>query len=232
MKVLFIHHSTGANLIQEGNLRDRLKSENTKIELWDHSYNLYKYFSKLLGKLTYHTGLSDNRGRLTGRDFNIYLSNNSPKEYCVIFSREPNDHILRSILDYDVILFKNCYPTSKIESDDQLQSYKRYYEEIRNNIGRFKNKKFILLPFPPLRKELTTFDNANRAKQLNIWINSNDFLKGNENLKVFDLFGILSNDNGFLKREYRRFIPLDSHPNKRANIAIAKLLVDYLCSIV
>lgn len=88
-KILFIHHSTGGNLIKEGKLRNEIKKLDSSIEFWDHNYNLFSIFTSLLANKTHLIGLTDNNGSITGTDYNIVLSNNSPKEYADIFSRNP-----------------------------------------------------------------------------------------------------------------------------------------------
>ena len=99
VRILFIHCSTGGLLIKFGNLRKLLKEKAPNIELWDHGYNLYqsKLLSEILGQITFRTGLSDGKGKMTGRDFQIFISNNSPKEYAEIFSRKSTDFTLKNI---------------------------------------------------------------------------------------------------------------------------------------
>jgi hypothetical protein len=232
VKVLFIHHSTGANLIKEGKLRKLLKKINPNIELFDHSYNIYPFLPRLLAKISYHTGLSDEKGRFTGTDYNIELSNNSPKEYAEIFSRKPEDPTLQNILQYDVIAFKNCYPTTKIESDAQLKEYQDYYGIIRDSLKKYPTKKFILFTPPSLREEGTNPENAAKAKQLTQWLTSHEFLKDTPNIFIFDFFSLLADKKGILKKEYCRFIPIDSHPNAKANREIAPIFVSFVSSVV
>ncbi len=230
-KILFIHHSTGGNLIKEGDLRNEIKKLNSTIEFWDHSYNLYKYFPKLLSNFTHHKGLSDNNGEITGADYNIVLSNNSPKEYADIFSRDPNDSTLKSILNYDIIAFKNCYPTTRIATNEQLEEDIRYYKVIRDNLKKYPNKQFIVFTPPPARKETTNTDQAIRAKKLVDWLNSKEFTGDSKNIYVFDFYSLLADENGFLKKEYTRLLPWDSHPNKKANLSVAPILAKYLIEI-
>ncbi len=229
-KVLFIHHSTGGNLIREGHLRDEIKKLEPSIELWDHSYNLFPVFPLLLAKYTHHKGLSNAKGEITGEDYNLVLSNNSPKEYAEIFSRDPHDPTLNAILSYDVIAFKNCYPTTKIVSDQQLDEDKKYYSTIRNSLRKYPDKQFVILTPPPERKETTNNENAKRAMKLVKWLNSEEFLSGVSNIHVFDFFTLLTDKDGLLKKEYQRLLPWDSHPNTIANSEIAPLLAKYLIS--
>lgn len=230
-KILFIHHSTGALLLRYGNIRNLLKQKAPTIELWDHAYNLSNpiFLSKIFGRITFKTGLSDGQGKLTGKDFNIVLSNNSPKEYAEIFSRSSSDNTLNQILQFDVIAFKNCFPTTKIATDARLEEIKLYYSQIFESVKKFRNKTFIILTPPPLRSELTKPEWAQRARSLANWL----CLRNNvDNIKVFDFLDLLAEKEGkyinTLKRDYCRIIPLDSHPNKKANIDIGEKFADFL----
>ncbi len=227
-RILFIHHSTGGNLIKEGNLRDEVKKLDPAVELWDHSYNLFPMFTTLLANNTHLKGLSDGQGKVTGKDYNIVLSNNCPKEYADIFSRDPNDPTLKAILNYDVIAFKNCYPTTRIISDQQLEEDIKYYTVIRDNLKKYPEKQFILLTPPPARRETTKVEHAKRAVKLVSWLNSPEFQQGISNIHVFDFFGLLADKDGMLKKEYQRLLPWDSHPNKKANLAVTPIFAEYL----
>jgi len=228
-RILFIHHSTGGLLLFFGRVRRLLKEKAPNIELWDHSYNLDspKILSYLFGLFTFKTGLSNGNGKMTGKDFNIFISNNSPKEYAEIFSRAPNDFTLKNILSFDVVIFKNCFPTSKIETQEKLEEYKKYYSQIINSISVYKNK-FIIFTPPPLRREMTKPEWAANARSLSNFIN--DEVKKYSNISTFDFFDLLTdkegNNKNMLKREYCNiFIPMDSHPNIRANREVGKIFV-------
>lgn len=231
VKMLFIHHSTGGNLIKEGNLRDEIRKLDSEIEFWDHNYNLSPFFAKLLSTYTHLKGLSNAQGMVTGRDYNIVLSNNSPKEYADIFSRDASDATLREILTYDIIAFKNCYPTTHITSDQQLEEDMHYYTIVRDSLKKYPNKQFVLLTPPPARRATTNSDNASRAISLVNWLKSDEFNQGIANMHVFDFFGLLFDKNGMLKEECQRLLPWDSHPNKKANKTIAPLFARYLAEL-
>lgn len=227
-KILFIHHSTGGLLIFFGRLRKLLKEKAPDVEFWDHGYNLYspKILSYIFGPIMFRTGLSNGQGRMAGKDFNINISNNSPKEYAEIFSRKPDDHTLKNILSFDVIIFKNCFPTSKIEIQGKLEEYKKYYSLIMKRISNYKNK-FIIFTPPPLRREMTKPEWATNARSLSNFINEE--AKKYSNVSSFDFFDLLTDKEGnnkdMLKREYCNILPFDSHPNIRANREVGKVFV-------
>lgn len=237
VRVLFIHHSTGGLLLREGNVRHLLDQKAPFIKLWDHGYNIRKGVPHFLAGFTYHTGLSDADGRMTGVDYRISLSNNSPKEYDEIFSRDPEaDTTLHEILKYDVIVFKNCYPTTRIESDQKLKELKNHYLHIRKSLKKYEWKLFILMTPPPLRKEMTKPEYAARAHELCSWLSSEEFCEGMHNIAVFDFFHALADKTGpnayMLRRKYCHVIPFDSHPNRRANREVALLFATFLAETV
>lgn len=230
-KILFIHHSTGALLLFFGRIRKLLKDECPNLELWDHAYNLYplKIMSYLVGPFTFRTGLSDGNGMMVGRDFDIATSNDSPKEYAEIFSRAKSDNTLSKILDFDVVIFKNCFPTSRIETGKKLAQFKQYYDRIMLNLSRYSNQ-FVIFTPPPLRAEMNNQNWANNARALSAHIIKTARLY--KNISVFDFFGLLSDDSegniNMLKRSYCSLLPIDSHPNIRANMEIGKKFVEFI----
>ena len=237
-KILFIHHSTGENLLNYGNVRKLLKQKDSEIEFWDHGYNLSPKFPTLIAKfgLTFQTGLSDNNGKITGTDYNLVISNDSPKEYAEIFARENTDPTLKEILKYDIIIFKNCFPTTKIDSDKKLEEDISYYNQIRESLKKYPDKTFIVFTPPPLRKEVTKPEWAERARKLADYMDSENFVNSDDNLKVFNFFDLLADNSGennnVLKRNYTNWFYRDSHPNKKANIEIAPVFVDYILKVI
>lgn len=233
MKILFIHHSIGGLLLKYGQVRETLKKTVPEIELWDHGYNRQKGWLPFIAELTYHTGLSDADGKMTGTDYNISLSNNSPKEYDQIFSRDPSDFTLKSILSYDVIIFKNCFPTTKIVSDAMLEDHKKHYASIVVNLRKYPQKQFFIFTPPPLRSEMTRRDYAKRARILSDWM-IHSLTSGN--ISVFDFFDLLVDSDGqnanMLKREYSPFLFFDSHPNKNANKDIGPIFVKEIVKLM
>ena len=232
IKILFLHHSTGGLLLRFGLVRQLLAQKIPHIQLWDHSYNLAnpKILSRLFGAITFKTGLSDQNGHQTGQDFNIVISNNSPAEYADIFSRDQSDPTLGQILQFDIIIFKNCFPTTKITSDEQLISYQSYYSKIIKNLHKYPQKLFIIFTPPPLRREVTHPDWAARARQLSTGLAKQQ----TTNVKIFDFFDLLSDKEGsnahMLRRDYCTPIPFDSHPNIHANRTLGPILIDFILS--
>jgi hypothetical protein len=168
---------------------------------------------------------------MLGRDFKLVISNDSPKEYAEIFSRSPDDPTLKAILEFDVVAFKNCFPTTRIESDEKLAEHERYYGQIVQSLKKFPNQ-FVIFTPPPLRREATKPEWARRARQLAVWLKQQEA----GNVHVFDSFDVLADETGpntnMLKRSYCNLYRPDSHPNIRANRAAAQKFAEYIALLL
>lgn len=230
-KILFLHHSVGEGLIQDSNLRDILTESG--FEFWDHGYNHSKQ------------GLKDGNGKPAGCYW-IPDNNTRPDGYAKLFSLNPSSENAFSIIlkNYNIILFKSCFPTNKIEPDNRvkdelnpqrrsLYNYKQHYLKIREKIDTFNSKIFILMTPPPLHPKATNPEESQRAQKFVQWLKSKEYLNGRRNFFVFDYFNLLADPKtGMLKKEYQ--IDPDeknSHPNPISNMLIGPKLADYIYNI-
>lgn len=215
--IIFIHRSVGHNLIHDGNLH-KLISDTGKFIFSDYDQN-----SDIL---TDSNSKQQNMGfvfpgsNTRPQDFSVIFSDNVPKEYKSI-----QDEALR----HDVVIVKSCYPNSNIQSNEELEMIKRHYQSVCDFFAK-SNKKLVVLTSPPLTPVMTKSDRANRARQLADWLMSSKF---GDNIKVFDFFSLLATPkdrkhSNTLKKEYRRWLPFDSHPNVQASKEIAPKLVAFL----
>jgi hypothetical protein len=213
-RIIFLHHSCGQNLIDQGGVREGLTA--LGYEFYDHGYN--------------GEGLRDASGEYTGRDFNVPDDNTDPDGIAGIFAQplhDPPDNAFSHLMQYDVIAFKSCYPTSNIGSDDQLNQFKGYYLGARDRMDQYPDKLFIVVTQPPQVPGSTDADEARRARALADWLKSDEFLGGHPNVSTFDFFGHLAGADNMLRPEYR-YDDYDGHPNERANRAIGPLFVDFI----
>lgn len=214
IRILFMHHSTGANLIREGGVREGLSA--LGYEFSDHGYN--------------EEGLFDPRGDPTGENFAVPDDNTDPDGWATVFAQPvvaPPANTLSWMLGYDVILFKSCFPTSNITDEEMLSDYKSYYLSIRTVVDRTPDRLFVALTPPPLVPNDTDPANASRAREWATYLTSSEFLGSRKNLAVFDFFSLLADADGTLRQEYRSD-EWDSHPNQLANETIGPQLVDFV----
>jgi len=222
--IVFVHHSTGNNLIREGNLKEVFG--NAGYELWDHGYN--------------EQGLRGPDGNGTNYNYNIPGDNTNPGGFNRLLNQPEYSipiNAYSSLLQHDVLVLKSCFrPTNNIRSDEQLEQYKIWYLEMRAEMDQHPEKVFIIVTTPPLNPAETNQQEASRAREFSEWLQSDEFLSGHPNIYTFDYFDILavndlsSAENNMLKEAYRE--GNDSHPNQQANVDVAPKFFEFVSSSI
>jgi hypothetical protein len=214
-RIIFLHHSVGANLIQQGAVRQRLTD--LGYEFYDHGYN--------------GDGLTLADSAPAGRDFGVPDDNTNPDGFADIFAQpldDPPDNAFSHLMQYDVIAFKSCYPVSNIQSDDQLAEYKSHYLSIRARMDEYPNKIFIVVTPPPEIPADSDPQAAARARDFADWLASGEYLDGHPNVFTFDFFDLMADPaTNMLRAEYQTD-ESDAHPNELANQTVSPLFVDFI----
>lgn len=218
-RAIFIHRSVGHNLIRDGKLYDLFRKYAPDIELSDYDHN-----SKLLTVAG---------GEPRQRTLAFPGNNTGPQNYADFFANDANGanpKLLELIMEHDIIILKSCYPNSNIKSDEELRRIKDCYLTIAQFFASTPGKQLVIMTSPPLVPIMTSADAARRARQLANWLGSTHFA---DNIEVFNFFDALAAPEGHrganrLRREYRRWLPVDSHPNARASRDIAPRFVTFV----
>jgi hypothetical protein len=221
--VIFLHHSTGKNLIEQGAVRELFSAAG--YDFWDHGYN--------------EQGLTRPDRTPAGYSYNIPDDNTDPDGFARIFSQRLYPMPLNAfsrLMQHEVIAFKSCFPVSCITSEAQLQQYKAYYLQIREAMDQHPDRIFIVVTPPPLNPATTNPEAAARARAFAEWLTSEEFLTGHPNVFTFDFFDLLAerdpsaSDFNMLRAAYRE--GEDSHPNELANRTIGPLFADFILDVV
>jgi hypothetical protein len=212
--IIFLHHSCGHNLIEQGDVREGLTQ--LGYAFYDHGYN--------------GDGLRLADGSYTGTNFDVPGDNTDPDGIAAIFAQplhDPPDNTFSHLMQYDVIAFKSCFPTSNIGSEEQLEAYRSHYRSVRDRMDQHPERIFIVVTQPPQVPGASNAEEARRARALADWLASDEFLGGHPNVFTFDFFGHLAGSENFLRPEYR-FDDYDGHPNQRANREIGPEFVAFI----
>ena len=221
--VVFLHHSTGENLIEQGDVRERFSQAG--YDFWDHGYN--------------SSGLRRPDGTATGYSYLVPDNNTDPDGLARISGQRAYKLPLNTfsgLLQHEVIIFKSCFPVSNITSDEQLEEYKSYYLAMRDVMDQHLDKLFVVMTPPPLNPAETTAEAAVRARAFADWLRSDEYLSGHANVTTFDFFDYLAEadptlpDYNMLREAYRE--GSDSHPNAMANGIIGPLFVDFVVDAI
>lgn len=201
--LLFIHRSVGQNLLDDGKLRETLTSTSRE------------------------SGLS-----IDFKDIN----NNSNKKVPGPDTKPVNylEYFQKTSVQADLVVIKSCYPNNAIKSDKDLQKLKQTYTDLVNVFLQHSSGNLLLMTTPPLRPSRTNRGEANRARKLATWLVGQQF---GRRIRIFDFYDLLavhedSKDKNMLKKQYRRMLPWDNHPNKKASLVVcpelAKAILDFL----
>lgn len=215
MRIIFLHHSTGER-IWKGGMKKWLKNYNKqngtnyKIQAREfparspYGWNNYPY------------------------DYwNIWVRNAGNEEYM----EEPTLELLTP--EYDMVVFKHCYPVSNIQPDigrpeidspeKRIENYVLQYEALKEKIHQFPETKFLVWTGAAQVRAKTNEEEATRAREFFEWV-VNEWDEPGDNIFVWDLFDLETKGGVYLAEEYADG-PRDSHPNKR----FAKMAAPELC---
>lgn len=142
------------------------------------------------------------------------------------------------VKDFDVIVFKHCFPVSKILDDDSapdvsskaktLANYKLQYEALKARMHEFPEKRFLVWTGAALSRRHSTPEHAQRAREFFDWVKNVWDEKG-DNVFVWDFYALEANPEGFLAAE-NESAPGNSHPSgpfaRRVAPLVARRIID------
>jgi hypothetical protein len=231
-----LHHSTGNNLFYTGKVSEYIEEYNA-----DHST------SYQITEMAYPN--------------TPYPWNNYPYDYWNLWVNQSCDNSNPNIMcldemtnNYDVIIWKHCYPGAAIQSDNDnpdvgssaktLANYKLQYKALLNLMDQFPNTKFIIWTLVPLHRNATSPEQAGRAYEFVNWVKDSWLQEDDSshpNIYIFDFFRNSAEmtptpDNGVqycLKYEFEGdHNGSDSHPNKLANETIGPVFSQFIIDVI
>jgi hypothetical protein len=236
-KVIFLHHSTG-KCIWLGNTNRLINKISQKSDVKD-------YFSNYNRK-------NKTRYFITERAFpkeKPYGWKNYPYDYYNIWvknagNRPYKEELTLEILtkEYDVIIFKHCYPVSKIADDTgspdlnsevkSLENYKLQYNALKNKLHEFPDTKFVIWTPAVFVKNRMTEDEAKRTQQFYRWM-LDEWKEKDDNIYLWDFYQYETEGGLYLLDKYAAG-PSNSHPSREFSTKVSpvfsKFIIDVLSS--
>jgi len=248
MKIIFLHHSTGT-CIWNGNKATFFQKLFWKLG----SNSLAAKFDKkpLLPRLF------DKHNKKYGKDYLIkqiefpktapYGWNNFPYDYYNIWVKHAGDNAYMEeptlemlARDYQVIIFKHCFPVSSIQEDldsaninsdiKTLSNYKLQYNALRDKLYEFPELKFILFTGAVQVESQLTEDESFRTREFFRWVKE-EWDQPNDNIYLWDLYELETEGGLYLKEEYAASTT-DSHPNRDFSNKLVKLLFNRIIDVI
>jgi hypothetical protein len=189
--IIFLHHSTGGN-VWNGNLPGSGDSKDLiTVPGWFTNYNNQNGTAYHIEERIFPKAEPYGWKNYPHDYYNIWVKNAGNEPYM----EEPTLEILTK--DYDMIIFKHCFPVSNIKEDignpdidspeKRIENYKLQYEALKAKINEFPDKKFIIWTGAALVKKKTSEDNAKRAKAFFDWVR-NEWDTEGDNIYIWDLY--------------------------------------------
>lgn len=248
MNIVFLHHSTGNVIWNGGNKRSLLHKAINRVS----SKLAYK-----IGNNAKLPGLFKEYNTKNGKKYSIkeitfpksspYGWKNYPYDYYNIwvknageepFMEEPTLEMLTE--DYDLIIFKHCFPVSNIKADTDsgdinsdiktISNYKLQYEALRDKLNSYPDNKFILFTGAVQVRSKISEEEAKRAKDFFTWVIEKWDIPG-DNIYLWDLYSLQTQDGLYFKNEYA-VSDSDSHPNKIFAERAAGLLFERIIDVI
>jgi hypothetical protein len=247
MNILYLHHSTGGVIWQGGKasiITRAARKISTKL-------------AEAVGNKAKLPSLFEKYNEETNKNYIIkemifpkespYGWHNYPYDYYDIwvkhagnepYMEEPTLEMLTK--EYQVIIFKHCFPVSNIKADQDsadinsdyksLANYKLQYAALMDKLYEFPDTKFILWTGAAQVKSAVSEDEAKRAKEFFTWVTNEWDLPG-DNIHIWDLYSLVTEGGLYFKEEYATS-PSDSHPNGEFASKAVKLIFNRIVDVI
>lgn len=247
LNIIFLHHSTGRVIFKGRNYSFIDKVAN---KISDRLAAFLSSGDQIPQLLREYNDKYNKEYRIKEKTFpksSPYGWNNYPYDYYNIwvknagaspFLKEPTLEILTK--EYQIIIFKHCFPVSNIKVDKEfpdvnsdyksISNYKLQYLALRDKLHQFPNTKFILFTGAAQVKSNITEDEAVRAKDFFNWV-INDWDLAGDNIYLWDLYSLQTEGGLYFKNEYAES-DYDSHPNKSFALRAGKLFFNRIIDII
>lgn len=234
-KIVFLHHSTG-EAIWKG-------KANRYVYRLTGQGDVQKYFSNYNRK-------NKTRYEISAVNFpksSPYGWNNYPYDYYNIwvknagnepFMEEPTLEILTK--QYDVIIFKHCFPVSRIVADTtapditssvkSIQNYKLQYDALKKKIHEFPENKFIVWTPAANTKMKSNEDEALRTREFYNWM-VNEWDEKGDNIFIWDFYSY-ETEGGLYLTDANAHSPDNSHPGIEFSARIAPLFGQFIVDVI
>jgi len=235
IRIGFLHHSTGG-IVWEAGMPQFFQAWNaahgTRYDITERAYpsgaGRHTRLRKLLPARVFNWLIKDH-----------YPWDNQPYDYWNLWVAHTGGDRAKAELnlddlarELDVIVFKHCFPISRIEPDDghpsvsspkqTLANYKLQYGALKQRLRQFPHLRFIVWTGPALTEASTTPEEAERAQQFSHWVKT-VWDEPGDNVFIWD-FRELETEGGLFLLPGNAHGPENSHPSKALAIKAAPLL--------
>jgi len=247
INIIFLHHSTGGVIWRGGNdsfvTKVARRISNKLADIIDRNAVLPQLFEQYnkehdknysIKELDFPKEAPYGWNNFPFDYYNIWVKNGGEEPYM----KEPTLEVLTK--EYNVIIFKHCFPVSNIKADQDtaninssirtISNYKLQYSALRDKLHLFPETKFILFTGAAQVKAKTEEEQAIRAKEFFRWVIDEWDLPG-DNIYLWDFYNLQTEGDFYFNNDYA-VSSTNSHPNKDFADEAVKLLFNRIIDIV
>jgi len=225
-KIIFLHHSTG-EAIWKGETNRYIYKLTSKgdVQKYFEAYNRKNKTSYEIEALNFPKSTPYGWNNYPYDYYNIWVKNAGSGP----FMEEPTLEMLTA--EYDVIVFKHCFPVSRIVPDSgapdinsdikSLENYKLQYEALKNKMHEFKRNKFIVWTPAANTKLKSKEDEAQRTREFYNWM-VNEWDEKGDNIFIWDFYEY-ETEGGLYLTDTNAHSPDNSHPSVVFSARLAPL---------
>lgn len=237
-KIIFLHHSTGNNVWKgddpgKNKLKERFNKSSIVLD-WFDEYNANNGTKYFIEEQTFPNAKPYGWHNYPYDYYNIWVKNGGDEMYM----EEPTLEILTN--DYDFIIFKHCFPVSKMLADSlepdinsklkTLENYKLQYNALKEKMLQFPETKFLVWTGAAMVEAKLSPVLAERAKVFFDWVR-NEWDTEGDNIFLWDFYELETEGGLFLKEEFARN-KYDSHLNGDFAKRIAPLFCQRIVDVI
>jgi hypothetical protein len=233
-KIIFLHHSTGQSIWYGSvNRYVRKLTNRSDVKVFFRNYNRTNKTRYEITERSFPQESPYGWKNFPYDYYNIWVKNAGVNPYL----NEPTLEILTK--EYNIIVFKHCYPVSNIMEDigspnidseeKRIENYKLQYNALKKKMHEFPGTKFIVWsPVVQVKNNIKP-EEANRTNDFYNWV-INDWEEKGDNIFIWDFYSLQTEGGLYFKDEYS-VSSNDSHPNKQFAGRVAPLFAQFIIDV-
>ena len=234
-KIVFLHHSTGEAIWKGSTNRYVYKLTGTgDVEKFFSAYNRKHKTSYEISAVNFPKSTPYGWNNYPYDYYNIWVKNAGPEP----FMEEPTLEILTK--KYDVIIFKHCFPVSRINEDTgvpdinsevkSIENYKLQYDALKKKMHEFPENKFIVWTPAANIKLKSNEDEAIRTRAFYSWM-VNEWDEKGDNIFIWDFYNYETEGRLYLI-DSNALSPDNSHPGVEFSARVAPLFGQFIVDVI
>jgi len=234
-RIIFLHHSTGKNIwVGKTNRYIHKLTKNGDVQKYFKEYNRKNSTNYVISERSFPKSIPYGWNNYPYDYYNIWVKNAGNE----LFMEEPTLEILTR--EYDVIIFKHCFPVSRIHEDTgipdinssekRIENYILQYNALKNKMHEFPNNKFIIWTPAVCTKTQMTEDEAKRTLQFYKWM-VNEWDEKGDNIFIWDFYKY-ETEGGLYLLDKNAHDPDNSHPGRQFSGRVAPLFCNFIIDAI